>query len=154
MILPLLAALATAAPCALVPVQPSPPDGEGRIQLRFDLPSTDRPAPLSGHYDRTFCVPIPQGYRIVKVRSFIGFDAGTTAEAALDFVVGGQTLHARSVHKETRGIYDAWDSETTSYLIGEPGMLAYLFIRAWPTGGPPSNIEVGVVVDLVPVGLR
>lgn len=49
------------------------------------------------------------GRWVVQVGSFLGVQPGDEVEMAVDVVAAdGLVLYARSVHKECRGIYDAW----------------------------------------------
>lgn len=51
-------------------------------------------------------------FSVFEVSSFLGFMPGDEVEAAVDVVSADErVLYTRSLHKETRGIYDAWHKE-------------------------------------------
>jgi hypothetical protein len=51
-------------------------------------------------------------YHITNVSSFLGVQTGDIVEAAIDVVaVDQRVLYVRSLHKEVRGIYEAWDTK-------------------------------------------
>ena len=52
--------------------------------------------------------------RVGLVGSFLGVQPGDEVEMAVDVVADDQrVLYARSIHKECRGIYDAWHYQPT-----------------------------------------
>lgn len=46
---------------------------------------------------------------ITRIWSFIGVDPGNHGEFAISLAAGGLRIYQRSMHKETDGIYDAWE---------------------------------------------
>lgn len=50
---------------------------------------------------------------LVKASSFLGVVVGDKVEMAVDVVCGQLCVYERSIHKETIGIYDAWDHQDT-----------------------------------------
>lgn len=111
----------------------SQPDGMGNRSYTLMLP--DQPVIVHGGsedrvYRRTWRVPFPNNDRtyITEVSSFIGFDPGDVGEADVELeTYGGYRFYLRSMHKETDGIFDAWD--TKDVLVSDEGMVVTLVAR-------------------------
>lgn len=56
--------------------------------------------------------------RVARVDSFLGVQPGDEVEMAVDVTADSQVvLYTRSLHKECRGIYDAWDGYEMRWLL-------------------------------------
>jgi hypothetical protein len=68
--------------------------------------------------------------RVALVASFLGVQPGDEVEMAVDVVADDQrVLYARSIHKECRGIYDAWHYQPTFSAEVEGGVTATVTCR-------------------------
>lgn len=64
-------------------------------------------------------VSTPQDVYIYRVSSFLGVMPGDIVEMAVDVVTNdGLVAYTRSIHKETSGIYDAWDQKGSMIALG------------------------------------
>lgn len=141
--------LAVVMTCPGTPVQAeaSSADAIGRFQYEVRLPGQ----PISLTRDpiaRVWCVPLPPGLRITKVRTFVGWDRGAIAEAVLTVTAGSYKLVTRSEHKETAANYDAMRSETVAYETGPGETPLAIYLGAWTTVAATTKIEVGVIVEV------
>ncbi len=82
-----------------------------------------------------FQVDLNDEKHITRIWSFIGVDEGNIGEFAIDFSGAKGRIYQRSLHKETNGIYDAWDYidtdlnermiviHTLGHMVQKPGHL-------------------------------
>lgn len=146
---PLLLAAAVVS-CSSLEYRTSDADAEGRFQVELRIPNQPWVG-VTGERSESYCVGLPAGQRITKVRTFFGVDRGNVVEAAIDVVVNGYGLVSRSEHKETEGIYDAWKSETVSYVVARDTDRMMVYFRGWSTAqGKPANMHFGVIVEFGP----
>ncbi len=150
----LCSAAAARATCTLVPLSPGTPDAEGKRVMTFVLPEPraftiyKHPTPM---HSSVYCASVPAGYRITKVRSFVGVDHGGKAEVALDVSADGQVLMSRSEHFYGTTSYDAWKSEPTDHNTGNYPKAIFFYVRAWATTTEPTKFEAGLVLEVRPV---
>ena len=74
---------------------------------------------------------------VLRVSTFLGVMPGDIVEMAVDVESkGGAYIYARSIHKETSGIYDAWDSKSADILFGDTEWFVTFTLRV---NGPNSD---------------
>lgn len=127
----------------------SPPDAEGKVQVELRLSGQPWRGVLTTRAEE-FCLLLPAGSRVTKVRTFFATDRGDQVEAAVHVVVHGFQIATRSEHKEVAGIYDAWKWEPADYLVASGQNDLHVHAKGWATAGRPANMEFGVIVELSP----
>lgn len=97
----------------------------------------------AGHIDlRDYVFSFSEPKHITRIWSFIGVDQGDIGEFAIDLSSHGR-IYLRSLHKETIGIYDAWDFVDVNLTLEN-----FTLITTAHATGNSGNIQFELVFEV------